>query len=317
MKKLLLLIALSLSVTVQAAKSYDNPDTIVVARDGTGEFRTIDEAIEVCRAFMDYHKVIYIKKGTYKEKLVIPQWLQNIELCGEDRDETIITYDDHANINKMGTFRTYTLKVEANDITLKNITIENNSARLGQAVALHTEGDRLVFINCRFIGHQDTIYTGMPYTRLYFKGCYICGTTDFIFGPSTAWFEDCTIESLVNSYVTAASTPADAAYGYIFNNCRLIAKENVDKVYLGRPWRDYGYTLFMNCELGTHIRPEGWHHWEKHREQTARYLEYNNRGIGAQTQQRVPWSRQLTKKEAQQITPTKVFVRQDNWNPMP
>ena len=316
MKKLLLLIALSLSVTVQAAKSYDNPDTIVVARDGTGEFRTIDEAIEVCRAFMDYHKVIYIKKGTYKEKLVIPQWLQNIELCGEDRDETIITYDDHANINKMGTFRTYTLKVEANDITLKNITIENNSARLGQAVALHTEGDRLVFINCRFIGHQDTIYTGMPYTRLYFKGCYICGTTDFIFGPSTAWFEDCTIESLVNSYVTAASAPADAAYGYIFNNCRLIAKENVDKVYLGRPWRDYGYTLFMNCELGTHIRPEGWHHWEKHREQTARYLEYNNRGIGAQTQQRVPWSRQLSKKEAQQITPERIFARQDNWNPI-
>ena len=316
MKKLLLLIELSLSVTVQAAKSYDNPDTIVVARDGTGEFRTIDEAIEVCRAFMDYHKVIYIKKGTYKEKLVIPQWLQNIELCGEDRDETIITYDDHANINKMGTFRTYTLKVEANDITLKNITIENNSARLGQAVALHTEGDRLVFINCRFIGHQDTIYTGMPYTRLYFKGCYICGTTDFIFGPSTAWFEDCTIESLVNSYVTAASTPADAAYGYIFNNCRLIAKENVDKVYLGRPWRDYGYTLFMNCELGAHIRPEGWHHWEKHREQTARYLEYNNRGIGAQTQQRVPWSRQLSKKEAQQITPERIFARQDNWNPI-
>ena len=316
MKKLLLLIALSLSVTVQAAKSYDNPDTIVVARDGTGEFRTIDEAIEVCRAFMDYHKVRYIKKGTYKEKLVIPQWLQNIELCGEDRDETIITYDDHANINKMGTFRTYTLKVEANDITLKNITIENNSARLGQAVALHTEGDRLVFINCRFIGHQDTIYTGMPYTRLYFKGCYICGTTDFIFGPSTAWFEDCTIESLVNSYVTAASTPADAAYGYIFNNCRLIAKENVDKVYLGRPWRDYGYTLFMNCELGAHIRPDGWHHWEKHREQTARYLEYNNRGIGAQTQQRVPWSRQLSKKEAQQITPERIFARQDNWNPI-
>ena len=316
-KLLFILFTIHYSLFTAAAGKYDNPDTIVVARDGTGEFRTIDEAIEVCRAFMDYHKVIYIKKGTYKEKLIIPQWLQNIELCGENRDETIITYDDHANINKMGTFRTYTLKIEANDITLKNLTIENNSARLGQAVALHTEGDRLVFINCRFIGHQDTVYTGMPYTRLFFKGCYICGTTDFIFGPSTAWFEDCTIESLVNSYVTAASTPADAAYGYIFNNCRLIAKAGVDKVFLGRPWRDYGYTLFMNCDLGAHIRPEGWHHWEKQREQTARYLEYNNHGAGAQPQQRVSWSRQLTKKEAQQITPTKVFVRQDNWNPMP
>ena len=327
MKKLLLLIALCLSVVAQAAKSYDNPDTIIVARDGTGEFRTVDEAIEVCRAFMDYHKVIYIKKGIYKEKLIIPQWLQNIELCGEDRDETIITYDDHANVKiilgkaspheqAMGTFRTYTLKIEANDITLKNLTIENNSARLGQAVALHTEGDRLIFVNCRFIGHQDTVYTGMPYTRLFFKDCYICGTTDFIFGPSTAWFEDCTIESLINSYVTAASTPLDATYGYIFNKCQLIAKNGVDKVYLGRPWRDYGYTLFMNCDLGAHIRPEGWHHWEKQRELTARYLEYNNHGVGAQPEQRVSWSRQLTKKEAQQITPAIVFNRQDNWNPM-
>ena len=313
MKKLLLLITLSLSVAAQAAKSYDNPDTIVVARDGTGEFRTIDEAIEVCRAFMDYHKVIYIKKGTYKEKLIIPSWLQNIELCGEDAETTVITYDDHANINKMGTFRTYTLKVEGNDITLKNLTIENNSARLGQAVSLHTEGDRIKVVNCRIIGHQDTIYTGVAGTRLYFKGCYICGTTDFIFGPSTAWFEDCTIESLINSYVTAASTPKDQPFGYIFNHCRLIATEGVDHVYLGRPWRDYGYTLFMNCEMGRHIRPEGWHHWEKQREQTARYLEYNNHGEGAKTKERVAWSRQLTKKEADQITPASVFSLHSEW----
>ena len=315
MKKLIILtfFAISSALTTQAASKYDNPDTIVVARDGTGEFRTIDEAIEVCRAFMDYHKVIYIKKGTYKEKLIIPSWLQNIELCGEDAENTIITYDDHANINKMGTFRTYTLKVEGNDITLKNLTIENNSARLGQAVSLHTEGDRIKVVNCRIIGHQDTIYTGMAGTRLYFNGCYICGTTDFIFGPSTAWFEDCTIESLVNSYVTAASTPKDQPYGYIFNNCRLTAAEGVDQVYLGRPWRDYGYTLFMNCDLGRHIRPEGWHHWEKQREQTARYLEYNNRGEGAKTSERVGWSRQLTKKEAARITPETVFSFSSNW----
>ena len=315
MKQLLLLIALCLSVLAQAAKSYDNPDTIVVARDGTGEFRTVDEAIEVCRAFMDYHKVIYIKKGTYKEKLIIPSWLQNIELCGEDVNTTVITYDDHANINKMGTFRTYTLKVEGNDITIKNLTIENNSARLGQAVSLHTEGDRIKVINCRIIGHQDTIYTGVAGTRIFFKDCYICGTTDFIFGPSIAWFEGCTIESLVNSYVTAASTPKDQPFGYIFNNCRLIASEGVNQVYLGRPWRDYGYTLFMNCELGKHICPEGWHHWEKQREQTARYMEYNNRGEGATTKDRVAWSRQLTKKEAAAITPEAVFSINNSWNP--
>ena len=327
MNKLLLLFStILLSLTAQAASKYDNPDTLVVARDGTGEFRTIDEAIEVCRAFMDYHKVIYVKNGTYKEKLMIPSWLQNIEICGESAEKTIITYDDHANIQivlgtaeprtqPMGTFRTYTLKIEGNAITLKNITIENNAARLGQAVALHTEGDRLVFINCRFIGHQDTVYTGVAGTRLFFKDCYICGTTDFIFGPSTAWFENCTIESLINSYVTAASTPKDQPYGYVFNNCRLIAQPEATKVYLGRPWRDYGYTLFMNCDLGKHIRPEGWHNWEKHREQTARYLEYNNHGDGAKTTERVGWSRQLTKKEASKITPENVFRQETSWLP--
>ena len=322
MRKILpTLLTLLLAVSTQAASKYDNPDTLVVARDGTGEFRTIQEAIEVCRAFMDYHKVIYIKKGTYKEKIVIPQWLQNIELLGEDRDQTVITFDDHANIKTpqyqqgIGTFRTYTLKIEANDITLKNLTVENNAARLGQAVALHTEGDRLLFVNCRFLGHQDTIYTGMPRTRMLFKDCYICGTTDFIFGPSTAWFEGCAIHCLSNSYITAASTPKDADYGYVFNNCKITVAENVEKEYLGRPWRDYGYTLFMNCELPAQILPEGWHRWEPQREKTARYLEYNNRGAGADRSHRVAWSRELTKKEAQKITMKEVFRGYGDWEP--
>ena len=304
-----------------AAKSYDNPDTIVVARDGTGEFRNISEAIEVCRAFMDYHKVIFIKKGTYKEKIILPQWLQNIELLGEDRDQTVITYDDHANIlypatgKGMGTFRTYTLRVEGNDITFRNLTIENNAARLGQAVALHTQGDRLRFIGCRFLGNQDTVYTGTAHTRLWFRDCYIEGTIDFIFGPSTAWFEHCTIHCKADSYITAASTPQDAPYGYIFNDCTVTADPHVSKVYLGRPWRDYGYTLFMNCTLPAQIRPEGWHHWQKERELTARYMEYQNRGEGASTSGRVAWSRQLTKKEAQLITPQRVFTLQSEWMP--
>ena len=305
---------------MMAANKYDNPDTIYVARDGTGEFRTVGEAIEVCRAFMDYHKVIFVKKGTYKEKLIIPSWLDNIELVGEDVEKTIITYDDHANVRlagteqAMGTFRTYTLKIEGNGIVVKNITIENNSARLGQAVALHTEGDRLRFINCRILGHQDTVYTGKGGTRLSFENCYIEGTTDFIFGPSTAWFEGCTIKSKANSYITAASTPADVPYGYVFNRCRLIADEGVDKVFLGRPWRPYAYTLFMNCEMGRHIRPEGWHNWgNAANEQTARYLEYNNTGEGASATGRVGWSRQLTRKQAAEVTREHVFSLKSEW----
>ena len=311
-----------LALPTMAANKYDNPDTLFVARDGTAEFRNVADAIEVCRAFMDYHKVIFVKRGTYKEKLIIPSWLDNIEIVGEDVEQTIITFDDHANIRLagteqgMGTFRTYTLKIEGNGITMKNITIENNSARLGQAVALHTEGDRLRFIGCRFLGHQDTIYTGKAGTRLYFENCYIEGTTDFIFGPSTAWFEGCTIKSKANSYVTAASTPKDVEFGYVFNRCRLIADEGIDKVFLGRPWRPYAYTVFMNCELGKHIVPAGWHNWgNAANEQTARYLEYNNSGEGAATTQRAPWSRQLSKKEAAAITPQRVFKIESQWMP--
>ena len=324
MRKLLLSLVLALAGTlaVNAANKYDNPDTLFVARDGTAEFRNIDDAIEVCRAFMEYHKVIFVKKGTYKEKLIVPSWLTNIEICGEDRDNTIITYDDHANVfipgtdRKMGTFRTYTVRVDGNDITFRNITIENNAARLGQAVALHTQGDRLTFVNCRILGNQDTVYTGGINTRLYFKDCHIEGTTDFIFGPSTAWFENCTILSRTDSYITAASTPQNVEYGYVFNRCKIVAAEGVSKVYLGRPWRPYAHTLFMNCQLGKHILPVGWHNWSNtQNETTARYCEYNNHGEGAATKERAAWTRQLTRKEAAKVTLENVFRQKGGWIP--
>ena len=308
---------LLLLVAVSGTWAQERQDTIVVSRDGTGNFRTLQEAIESARAFMDYTVTIYVRNGVYKEKVIVPSWVENIDIIGEDRDKTIITYDDHANINKMGTFRTYTVKVEGSDITFKNLTIENNAAQLGQAVALHTEGDRLKFINCRILGNQDTIYTGAKFTRLYFKDCYIDGTTDFIFGPSTALFEDCIIRSKRNSYVTAASTPKEAKYGYVFKHCKLTAEPGVDKVYLGRPWRPYAYTLFIECELGKHIVSAGWHNWGKQsNEETARYMEYKNTGEGANASERVAWSKQLTKKEAEAVTVDAIFRTQRNWNPI-
>ena len=256
-------------------------DTLVVARD------------EGIRAFMDYKVTVLIKNGTYKEKAIIPSWVQNVDFIGESVENTIITYDDHANINKMGTFRTYTVKVQGNNITFKNLTIENNAARLGQAVALHTEGDKLVFINCRLLGNQDTIYTG------------------------TALFENCEIRSKTNSYVTAASTPEDIAVGYVFKNCKLTANPGVDKVYLGRPWRPYAATVFINCEMGKHIRPEGWHNWGKEEnEKTARYAEYNSTGEGAAAAGRVKWAKQLTKKEAAQYDDLNYIYRMcSDWKP--
>jgi pectinesterase len=325
MQKLFLILLAFVTLQANARGKYDNTDTIVVARDGSGEFRTVSEAVEVCRAFMEYTKVIYVKKGTYKEKLTIPSWLTNIEIIGEDRDNTIITYDDHANIKRpetglpMGTFRTYTVKVEGSGITFRNITIENNAPRMGQAVALHTEGDHLVFVNCRILGNQDTIFTGAANTSLYFLNCYIEGTTDYIFGPSTAWFEGCTIHSKINSYITAASTQKDTRYGYIFNNCKLTAAPECQKQYLGRPWRAYAYTLFMNCDMGAFIAPEGWRNWPDYhdpaKEGTVRYMEYNNRGEGGRKDGRASWAKQLTKKEAAKIALSEVFGGNTKWIP--
>lgn len=290
---------------------------IVVSRDGTGDYRTLTEAMEGIRAFMDYKVTVFIKNGTYKEKIIIPSWLENVDFVGESVENTIITYDDHANINKMGTFRTYTVKVEGSGIIFKNLTIENNAARLGQAVALHTEGDRLMFVGCRFLGNQDTIYTGARGTRLCFLNCYIEGTTDFIFGPSTALFEDCTIHSKTNSYVTAASTPQDIEVGYVFKSCNLTAAPGVDKVYLGRPWRPYAATVFINCELGKHICPAGWHNWgNAGNEKTARYAEYGSTGEGASTGSRVNWAKQLTRKEAARYDDMKyIFGMCSEWKP--
>lgn len=296
-------------------RRFAEPRELVVAQDGTGDYSTIAEALESVRAFMDFDVKIYVKKGTYKEKLIVPSWLQNVEIIGEDVQNTIITNADHANMNNMGTFRTYTVKVEGNHITFRNITIENNAPKLGQAVALHTEGDCLRFINCRFLGNQDTVYTGVAGTRLYFEDCYIEGTTDFIFGPSTAWFENCTIHSKANSYVTAASTPENIKYGYIFNNCKLTAEEGVDKVYLGRPWRPYAYTLFMNCELGKHIVKAGWDNWRNPKnEKTARYAEYKNTGEGADISQRVSWARQLSDKDVKMLVKSEFYTFSNTWD---
>ena len=327
MKRLFTATLLLLAASTLFAASPGYKDTLVVARDGTGDFRNLGEAFEACRAFMDYDVHILVKNGTYKEKLVLPSWLENVVIEGEDVEKTVITWDDHANIpgsgalagRGIGTFRTYTLRVDGNDITFRNLTIENNAAPLGQAVALHTEGDRLLFVGCRILGNQDTIYIGRARGRCCFVDCYIEGTTDFIFGPSTAWFEGCTIHSKRNSYITAASTPADVAYGYVFSHCRLTFADGVTKMRLGRPWRDYAYTLFMHCDLGDRIAPDGWNPWNAaNPAQTVRYAEYDCSGVSADRSQRLPWSRELKRREADRITPEAVFgVVDDGWNPLP
>lgn len=299
---------------------YGKVARITVAADGTGDFKSVQAAINSVRVFSPDSTLILIKKGRYDEKVVIPSTHHKIALVGEDPATTVIRCNDYANRDNMGTFKTYTLLIQGTEITLENLTVENWAGRdgVGQAVALHAEGDMLVFRNCRFIGNQDTIYTGSRYGRQYYENCYIEGTTDYIFGPSTCYFVGCELRSKGNSYLTAASTYADVPYGYVFYKCRLTGDGTPgQQVYLGRPWRPYAATAFIECEMGGHIRAEGWNNWgNPENEKTARYAEYGNTGPGATAAGRAGWSRRLTAAEAAEYTPENIFRTHDNWNPL-
>lgn len=294
----------SLSGHAQALKIQHD---LVVAKDGSGDFRYIQDAIDAVRVYLPNRITIRIKKGIYKEKIVVPSTLTNITIVGDD--DTVLSYDDFSGKGKMETFDSYTLKVMGNDITLENLIIENSAGKVGQAVALHIEGDRCVMRKCRFLGNQDTIFASGENARQHFIDCYIEGTVDFIFGSATVLFENCTIHSKTNGYVTAASTPNWVDYGYVFKNCKLTADANVDKVFLGRPWRSYAKTVFLNCELGKHIVATGWDNWSnKAYETTTFYAEYKSSGEGANATFRVKWSHQLTDYEAFAYNTEKIFA---------
>jgi len=300
--RLFLLLFLLFSGKSLMADNYD----FVVAQDGSGNFSSIQKAIDASKAFPDTRVTIFVKNGIYKEKLLVPSCNTQLSIIGESAEKTIISYDDYFNKINRGrnsTFYTYTLKVEANDFKLEDITVENTAGPVGQAVALHCEGDRCVFTNCRFLGNQDSLYIAGRFSRMYFANCCIEGTTDFIFGEATALFEQCTINCKGDSYITAASTPEGKPFGFVFLNCKLTAADGVKKVYLGRPWRIYAKVAFVNCEMGNFICAEGWHNWEKpDAEKTAFFAEYKNLGPGASNNQRVSWSHLLTDAEASAYT---------------
>jgi pectinesterase len=205
--------------------------------------------------------------------------------------------------------------VQGDDFIAENLTIENTSGRVGQAVALHIEGDRAMLKNCRLLGNQDTLYAATQNSRQYFRDCYIEGTTDFIFGEATVVFQDCTIKNLINSFITAAATGSSQKFGFVFFDCRLIADTGAKKCFLGRPWRPYAKTVFINTEMGNHITPEGWNNWNNpNNEKTATYAEYGSKGPGAKIKERVPWSKQLTHAEIRKYTLSNILR---GWVPGP
>ncbi len=316
MKRAVLLTCLALVVALSALAQPNAPE-IVVAKDGSGSFTSLQEAIMSIRDYKPTRTTVYVKNGTYEEKLLIPANKCDITIVGESADGVVISWGDYAKLNQMGTFKTWTLRVEGDGIRMENLTIENTAdPKGGQAVALHIEGDRFEMVNCRLLGNQDTLFTGGNGKRQYFRNCYIEGTTDFIFGPATAWFEACHIHCKANSYITAASTPDTVDYGYIFNSCEVTAESTVDKLYLGRPWRAYASTTFIGCTLPKCIVAEGWHNWGRtENEKTARYAEYKSTGDGAAADKRASWSRQLSDSEAAGITLSRVMQSHSEWEP--
>lgn len=319
MRNLLLFFILILAASAAQAQTDATFLTAVVAKDGSGDFTTIQAAMaKIGMGTSDKPATIYVRKGVYRELVYAQREKRYVRLIGEDPQTTILVHGLHAKMTgldgeKIGTFRTPTFFIDADDFTVENMTIQNDAGPVGQALAITVNGDRVLFRNCRFLGHQDTVFLNRG--RQYFEGCSIEGTTDFLFGGATAWFENCDIRSLDSSYLTATATPPEAAFGFIFNACRISVAEG-EASYLGRPWRDHAATLFMRCELGAGIRPEGWHNWDKSwREGTCRYLEYRNTGPGAERSGRVSWARELTPNEADLITPATALGGCDGWDP--
>ncbi|WP_022824559.1 pectinesterase family protein [Hymenobacter norwichensis] len=313
MKHVLSLFCL-LWLLIRPAFAYD----FVVAQDGSGTYRTVQEAFNAVPDFRKKVTTIFIKKGVYKEKLVLAGSKNLVHLIGEDLTKTVLTYDDYNTKKNIfgedkGTSGSSSIYIYGGDFSAENLTFQNSSGPVGQAVAMWVAGDKARFKNCRFLGFQDTLYTYGYGSRQYYQDCYIEGTVDFIFGSSTAWFENCTIFCKQNGYVTAASTPDSTRFGYVFNRCKIIGDAPASSFYLGRPWRPYAKTVFLHCELGPHINPAGWDHWGKgSNKQTAYYAEYDNRGKGAQPKQRVPWAHQLTEQEVKLYTLDTVLR---HWNP--
>ena len=310
---------------------------IVVSADGHGDYRTVQEGIDACPDYSHQEITrILIRKGTYKEMVSIPHTKFRLYIKGEGADNTLITYDKYAKALwpgrdiAVGTSGSASIYIHASYITFEDIAFENSAGEgkeIGQAVAVFTDGDFLFFNRCRFLGNQDTLYTYGRFgkfggiKRNYFKDCYIEGTTDFIFGTSIAYFENCHIHSKKNSYVTAASTLAGQKYGYVFVDCRLTADEGIDKCYLGRPWGAYAKTVFIHCELGSHILPEGWHDWEKEgkpdTKKNSYYAEYGNFGPGARGP-RVKWAHSLREKDLREYSFEKVMYQSQDgivWDP--
>jgi pectinesterase len=313
MKNILFLFIIFYSLQLSAQQK------IIVAQDGSGKYKSVQDAIDAIPSGNTKPVTIFIKKGIYKEKIIVDARKNFINLIGEDKENTILTFNNHAGVKSengdtINTWGSASFFVYADDFRAENITFENNAGfAAGQAVALRVEGNRASFFNCRIIGFQDVLFLSGSGVKQFFKDCYIEGTTDFIFGAATAAFQNCHIHSKKNSHVTAASTNSIIPFGFVFFNCKLTADSAINKVSLGRPWNPAASVTYINCWLGNHILPEGWSNWKNPaNEATARFSEYRSSGPGANISARVKWCKQLSDEEVKQYTLENILGK---WKP--
>jgi pectinesterase len=298
-------VAAMLLTTFAATFATADVKPLTVAADGSGDFTTVQAAVDAAPANSAERVVIRIKPGTYKQRIRVGKDKPRVTFKGDDAKTTVLTYDLFAQkvlppaTEGVGTSGSYSTLVEGDDFVAENVTFENAAGEVGQAVALRTTGHRQAFYNCRMLGWQDTLYVHEG--SAYFRDCYVEGRVDFIFGRATAVFDKCHIHSKNGGFVTAAATAKSDPFGFVFLDCKLTGEGA--PAYLGRPWRDDAAVAFIRCELGAHVRPEGWDNWRNPaREKTARYAEYKCTGPGADRSKRVAWSRQLSDEEAGNYT---------------
>lgn len=330
----------SQSVSTDSVRVAHKPD-LIVAADGSGDYRSVQAAIDAAPTGATKPFVIYIKPGRYTERLTIPADRPFIHLVGASASGTIISWNDYSGkVNPLGgvfgTSTSATVTVEASDFVAENLTIENSTGYGGdgpQAVALNVKADRSAFRRCQFISGQDTLLTWGKGNRQYFRDCYIDGNTDFIFGNAIAVFDSCNIyprdrlDGQSGGYITAANTPAGQTYGYVFRNCTILENHGITHYTLGRPWqndrttrhgaRAHNKVVFLHTTMGSSIRPEGWSVWnEGTNTDLITYAEYGSLrfdGSPVDVSKRVAWSRQLTAAEAARYQDnTRIF---GSWDP--
>ncbi|CAA7024729.1 unnamed protein product [Microthlaspi erraticum] len=309
-----------------ASLSEVKPD-MVVAQDGSGQYKTISEALENVPKKQNATFVVHIKAGIYKEFVQVNRTMPDLVFIGDGTDKTVITGSKSFK-DGITTYRTATVAIVGDRFIAKNMAFENTAGAIKhQAVGIRVLSDMSIFHNCRFDGYQDTLYAHSH--RQFYRDCTISGTIDFLFGDAAAVFQNCTF--LVRKPLDNQACPITAhgrkdpreSTGFVLQGCTIagepdyLAVKETSKAYLGRPWKEFSKTIIMNSYIPDFVSPEGWQPWNGNFGlDTLFYSEVRNTGPGAPVANRVTWKgiKKLTEEEIIGFTPAQ-YIQGDEWIP--